>query len=164
MQRIYKLFADKERFASLPKRVSSAGLALSDAEGKVLIVKANYKEHWTFPGGLVDPGETPLDAAIRETSEEVGVQIARGDALFVMVLDRTSEYAQTYQFIFQAAFPEDMRERIVMQPSEIEDYAFVSHAQILAKDRFYAKSVIRWAEGKTGYIEQIIDMAATENA
>src|SRR5665647_642782 len=28
---------------------------------------------WEFPGGKVDPGEMPLDAALRELVEEVGV-------------------------------------------------------------------------------------------
>ncbi len=34
-----------------------------------------------FPGGHVDPGETLLQAALRETDEEVGVQVRPGDVL-----------------------------------------------------------------------------------
>lgn len=163
-QRIYTWFSNKTFFDKLPKRVSSAALALVDSTDNVLIVKANYKEHWTFPGGIIDPGETPRQAAIRETIEEVGVAVGADDMSFTMVLDRMSEHAQTYQFVFQAAFPEDMRDHIVLQASEIEDYTFVSRQQILAHDRFYAASVLRWAEEKAGYIEQIIDLTATENA
>jgi 8-oxo-dGTP pyrophosphatase MutT (NUDIX family) len=30
---------------------------------------------WTFPAGEIEPGEAPLDAAIRETKEETGLQV-----------------------------------------------------------------------------------------
>ncbi len=163
-QRIYTWFENKAWFDKLPKRLSSAALALVDTSGQVLVLKATYKEHWTFPGGIIDPGETPLQAAIREASEESGVQVAREDLSFLMILDRMSKHAQSYQFVFQAAFPEAEREHIVLQPSEIEAYAFVSKAQILSGDRFYAASVLHWAEGKTGYIEQFIDVTATRAA
>jgi 8-oxo-dGTP pyrophosphatase MutT (NUDIX family) len=163
-QRIYTWFENKAFFDKLPKRVSSAALALVDSEEHVLVVKATYKEHWTFPGGIVDPGETPLQAAIRETSEEVGVQVMSDDASFVMVIDRMSKHAQSYQFVFQAEFPEWLRGHIALEAAEIEEYEFVSKAQIIAGDRFYAASVLRWAEGKAGYIEQFIDVAATHSA
>ena len=157
-QRIYTWFSDKEFFDQLPKRVSSAALVLVDAFDMVLIVKANYKEHWTFPGGIIDPGESPRQAALRETREEVGIAMMSDEVSFSMVLDRMSEYAQSYQFIFQARFPEVMREQIVLQESEIEAYAFVSREQIISKDRFYAGSVLQWAQGTVGYIEQKIDV------
>lgn len=33
---------------------------------------------WEFPGGKVEPGETPQDAAVRETLEELGVRVRLG--------------------------------------------------------------------------------------
>lgn len=34
-----------------------------------------YPAHWDLPGGGLDPGETPLDAILREVDEEIGLQI-----------------------------------------------------------------------------------------
>ncbi|MEU4576715.1 (deoxy)nucleoside triphosphate pyrophosphohydrolase [Nonomuraea sp. ATR24] len=34
---------------------------------------------WEFPGGKVDPGESELDALVRECREELGVEIAVGE-------------------------------------------------------------------------------------
>lgn len=33
---------------------------------------------WEFPGGKVEPGETPRDAAVREAREELGVRVRLG--------------------------------------------------------------------------------------
>lgn len=38
---------------------------------------------WTFPGGYVDLGETPSDCALRETAEEVGMNVTLGQLLGV---------------------------------------------------------------------------------
>lgn len=42
----------------------------------ILMVRQIYrgKEIWTFPGGRIEAGETPVAAAIRETREEVKLE------------------------------------------------------------------------------------------
>ncbi|KZM51503.1 NUDIX hydrolase [Labrenzia sp. OB1] len=49
---------------------------LCHRNGQVLLIKrgkAPYKNHWSLPGGLVELGETLLEAAERELMEETGV-------------------------------------------------------------------------------------------
>ena len=36
----------------------------------------NYKDWWEFPGGKIEPGETPENALIREIREELNTEIA----------------------------------------------------------------------------------------
>ena len=56
-----------------------AAVALVDRDGRVLIAKRPEGKAmaglWEFPGGKVDPGETPETALIRELDEELGIQV-----------------------------------------------------------------------------------------
>lgn len=138
-----------------PKRMASAAMLLENNAGELLIVKANYKNYWTLPGGIVDRSETPKQGAIRETREEVGVALEPKAVSFVAIANRTSSEAQTYQFIFKAPLPQDAS--IVLQKSEIDEYAFASRSQVLSSDRRYAKAVVNWANGVVGYIEETFE-------
>lgn len=60
---------------SLPTKRVAAGVLLWDDQGRVLIVKPNYREEWNLPGGIVDEAESPLDAAVREVEEELGLKL-----------------------------------------------------------------------------------------
>jgi len=55
-------------------------VAMTDAQGRVLIAQRPFdKEHgglWEFPGGKIEPGESPEAALVRELREELGVTIA----------------------------------------------------------------------------------------
>jgi len=43
--------------------------------GKVLMIKREDFEVWCLPGGMVDPGESVAQAAVREAREETGLEV-----------------------------------------------------------------------------------------
>ncbi|MET0980282.1 MAG: NUDIX hydrolase [Candidatus Saccharimonadales bacterium] len=142
-------------------RPSSAVLILEDDDERALIVKANYKAHWTFPGGMIDQGETPKQAAVREVAEEVGLSIDANDVKFGWTAARHSVVADTYQFIFTAKLHPGVTDHIVLQTSEIDDWRLVSKADVLAESSRYAKTVSLWADGNIeGYVEQTFDFSS----
>ncbi|MEM7696397.1 MAG: (deoxy)nucleoside triphosphate pyrophosphohydrolase [Pseudomonadota bacterium] len=57
--------------------------ALVDAHGHILIAQRPPGKAmaglWEFPGGKVEPGETPEAALIRELHEELGITVAAAD-------------------------------------------------------------------------------------
>lgn len=53
-----------------------ADALIRDADGRVLLVRRADDRRWAMPGGWVDPGEAPADAAVRETFEETGLVVA----------------------------------------------------------------------------------------
>lgn len=60
------------------KMLLVAACALIDADGRVLIAQRppgkTLAGLWEFPGGKVEPGETPEEALIRELQEELGIE------------------------------------------------------------------------------------------
>lgn len=63
----------------MTKIVLVAAVALVDADGRVLIAQRPEGKAlaglWEFPGGKVEPGETPEATLIRELHEELGITV-----------------------------------------------------------------------------------------
>jgi 8-oxo-dGTP diphosphatase len=52
---------------------------------RILLARQSYREGWAIPGGLLDRGETPEAAVVRELWEEVGVSVVtEGDPRVVV--------------------------------------------------------------------------------
>jgi len=58
-----------------PRLEFSAGGLVFDDEGRVLLIRARDLRNqpvWTLPKGALNPGESSIDAALREVQEETG--------------------------------------------------------------------------------------------
>jgi len=64
--------------------VPCAGAVVRDDAGRLLLVRRGRPPSagmWSVPGGRVEPGETPAEAAAREVREETGLQVEVGPLL-----------------------------------------------------------------------------------
>jgi 8-oxo-dGTP diphosphatase len=64
---------------TLPKRrITVAAAVIVDAQGRFLLAQRPpskpYPGYWEFPGGKIEPGESPRAALVRELAEELGIQ------------------------------------------------------------------------------------------
>jgi 8-oxo-dGTP diphosphatase len=61
---------------------------MTDARGRILLARRTEGRDlagaWEFPGGKVDPGETPLQALARELEEELGIRVQATEPLIAV--------------------------------------------------------------------------------
>lgn len=93
----------------------SAHAVITDAAGRVLLLKATYGAlSWGLPGGALEPGETIHECVRRECLEELG--------LAVDVRHLTGVYfhaaVNSHAFVFRAALPAGEAIRLSAEHSE----------------------------------------------
>ena len=58
--------------------VPSVAVVLTDPNRRILLVRRSVEPgigEWCLPGGFIEMGETPFQAAVRELKEEIGIEI-----------------------------------------------------------------------------------------
>ena len=51
----------------------SVNVVVTNSSGEVLLIRRSDNQNWAVPGGAIDLGESMVQAAVRETKEETGV-------------------------------------------------------------------------------------------
>jgi 8-oxo-dGTP diphosphatase len=115
--------------ASLPGVIVSAAALINDGGGRVLIVKPNYRDHWTLPGGICEFGEAPRAGCTREVTEELGIDPDIGALLSIDWQPPQHAYGPTARpavfFIFDGGSRPDLSD-IRLQPEELDDCKFAA--------------------------------------
>jgi len=114
--------------ADRSKKLVDVKVVIWSSNGNVLLVKPDYKPTWQFPGGGVEAGESPIEAALREIYEETGLRV---DGAHLKVIDMVFKPADDHLFlIFEMQVKLD--EATPLQPidPEVETYQFVASDEV----------------------------------
>jgi 8-oxo-dGTP diphosphatase len=84
-------------------------LVVGRHQGRTLLVLNRWRKQWELPGGMVEAGETPKQAAVREFVEETGQEVPvvayGGVATFRLMPDYRLEYAAVYEAALSSRAP-----------------------------------------------------------
>ncbi|MBD0740506.1 NUDIX hydrolase [Streptomyces sp. CBMA29] len=98
-------------------------------EGRVLMVRRRVSEgklSWQFPAGEIEPGESPQAAAVRETREETGLDVAAVRLLGERV------HPQTRRLMSYTACQVVGGSPYVADTDELSELAWCAHAELPA--------------------------------
>jgi 8-oxo-dGTP pyrophosphatase MutT (NUDIX family) len=108
----------------------AAGVLFFDEDDRVLLVVPSYKSYRDIPGGYVEQGETPKEAAIREVHEELGITPPIGRLIVADWAPNQSE-GDKLLFIFDGGVLSDTYlAKIQLDPQELTAYDFHDIADI----------------------------------
>ncbi|HEX6469288.1 MAG TPA: NUDIX hydrolase [Streptosporangiaceae bacterium] len=113
---------DAAFYASLPRTRGAASALLLDERGRILLVKPTYKEGWFLPGGVIEAGESPLTACVRECVEELGL-VPVLDGLVCVDWGPPKGAADAVNiYVFGGRITAEQVAAIRLPPDELSDY------------------------------------------
>lgn len=131
-------------YASLPTMIGTACALITAPSGEVLLVKPNYRDHWSVPGGVLEFGERPEDGCAREVREELGLDLPADPMLVVQWLPVEGDRSKPVMaFVFDGGVLDDPGQ-IVLQEEELDDYRLVPPSEL---DQYLPKSMLERMTG-----------------
>lgn len=110
----------------------ATGALLSNSDGALLFVVRGsdpQKGLLDFPGGFMEPGETPEDGLRREISEELDITV--GDLTFLSSEPNTYLYHGVLYYTLDLFFTGHIEEKnFALQGDEIESFRFIQPSEV----------------------------------
>jgi len=136
--------------AEIPARSAVlAAFVLLIEDGRVLLVKQSYGQRlWALPGGIVNPGESLEEAAVREVREETGLDVRVHG--MIAVADRGSLLLTVFAGAAQGG-------QLRPEPEEVEELRWFSLDDLAAVDGCsFALARELAAAGLAGGLENVL--------
>ena len=117
--------------------IPSVTILVFDEQNRVLLVKDAGSGQWTTPGGAIDPGERPADAAVREMYEETNLLV---ELSHITGIYGGSDFIITYPNGDQVSYFMTVFAAHItggdMRPDQVEtlDIAYFSHTDLAMLD------------------------------
>lgn len=113
-------------------------------QGRVLVIQNSYVRFRSFPGGGVEPGELPIEAAIRECREEVGLEVGADALSLELEVRHELEGKHDHVWVFELEL--DALPELRIDHREVVDARFVSPEEALSVPLF--EPARRYVEGR----------------
>ena len=136
-----RLYCEEEDRYLYENPTPAATAVVTDEAGRILLVLRNHepgKHQWALPGGFVETGESPAEAARRELGEETGLQ-ASGPALIDVIYQESVFYRtslliigyrfERYEGIIRSA--DDADDACFFEIDSLPPLAFESHRSLI---------------------------------
>ncbi len=131
-------------------RFSAGVVVVNMAPGAALYLLLRAYRNWDFPKGLVEPGEQPFDAALREVREETGLTNLQFDWGPDFV--ETGPYNRGKIARYYLARSDETEVRLLINPElgfpEHHESRWVKHDVARAMVSVRLLPVISWAESR----------------
>lgn len=120
------------------KSTLGAGCIL-EIDQHFLLVQMNYgryQGHWILPGGMVEPGEHPHEAALRELNEETGISQAKIHSQLAVRHRVQDEQWHNVYWVFVAQLTQaftltEIQQRLVWPNDELQSVKFWSYTDLM---------------------------------
>lgn len=117
---------------------------LQKADGTILLVQRPFHKSmggmWEFPGGKVEPFETPQETIVRELLEEIGITTTLENISPFTFVSHTYEHFHLNMFVFlcttwtgDVVLKEGQPDCVWVQPPDLENYLVPSADEPIIK-------------------------------
>lgn len=127
MQDHTSYIVEQKKYVGFPKKRDVAGVGIRDSIGRILLIRTHrLPEHWQPVGGGIEEGETPIEAALREVYEEIGIQL-RAEQI-KLSLKAPYDFGEGTVYFFETTLHSSLPE-FVFKENEIAEHRWFEIAQ-----------------------------------